>query len=154
MRPAARPLLVGSVLVGLLVAGCGADPEGGAGQTTGDTPETIIVFFPMQTATRETTPAEALPGTLVEDEGCLFIESDGARSFPLFPAEYEVVDQEGVLTVVDREGRAIASVGDQIMAGGGSITDEFAREIADEPLPEHCLGNGTYIVSELIPAGG
>ncbi len=120
----------------------------------GDIPETTMVFFPTQTATRETTPAEALPGRLVEDEGCLFIESDGARSFPLFPAEYEVVDQEGVLTVVDREGRVIASVGDEVIAGGGGITAEFAREIADEPLPEHCLGNGAYIVSELVPAGG
>jgi hypothetical protein len=155
VNAAARSVLVGLALMGLLIGGCGADPGGeGATQPTADTPETTVVFFPTQTATRETYPAEAVPGTLLEDDGCLFIEDEGTRALLLFPGEYDVVDRAGVTTVVDQDGRVIASVGDQVIAGGGHITDDFARQIADQPLPEHCLAEGAYIVSELIPGGG
>lgn len=87
-----------------------------------------------------------LTGTLVGEveAGCLFIEGEEHRSALVWPRGWWV-SPEGV--VHDHHGAARASVGDEVAAGGGSVSEAW------EPLPEACrAAESAFVLNALDPA--
>jgi hypothetical protein len=110
----------------LLGVACGASPsqdrptEGSEGIT-----------FPVQDPTEIRLEAE-VKGTLVERGGCLYVSMDEPKGLvlPIWPDGYSyVVDDEGVIRVLDDQDEVVAEVGSPVYMGGG----EFGTE--DSPLP-------------------
>jgi hypothetical protein len=100
----------------------------------------------------ETPPPVSLPtalveGTLVEDEGCIWVEADGSRWLVLWPnGSTAVVD--GGQVVVRNDGHQ-AIVGTHVSGGGGEYRQEhyaFVVGLIGEPVPLPCQASGLYVL--------
>lgn len=90
-------------------------------------------------------PAALLEGTLIEDDGCLWIESERTRWLVLWPRGSAVVEDAGERVV--RNGGQRAVIGTRVSAGGGEYGDghyEFVVELIGEQISAPCREAGLY----------
>lgn len=90
-------------------------------------------------------PTALLEGTLLEEDGCLWIESRDIRWLVLWPGGSSVVE-EGEQIVV-RNGGERAVVGSDVSAGGGEYGPEhydFVVGLIGEEVPAACRVAGLY----------
>ena len=90
-------------------------------------------------------PTAELAGTLIEENGCLWVESDGSRWLVLWPGSARAVEAD--IGVVVREGTNEAVVGEPVRMGGGEYSDEhyeFVVDLIGEEIPPACRTSGLY----------
>ncbi len=90
-------------------------------------------------------PAGELNGTLIEEDGCLWVDTGPSRSLILWPPEARVVDDGGVRAIHDRGDVAI--VGEPVHLGGGEYSEEhyeFVVQLIGEDIPPACRAGGLY----------
>jgi hypothetical protein len=112
------------------------------------------VFLPIHK------PADAMmaalnTGTLVEADGCLWIESGEVRHLVLWPPG-STVRLEPIGLVVENDG-ARAVIGTQVEAGGGEITeDEYAWVVEQigRQVPDPCRASGLYWLASGVSSAG
>ena len=102
------------------------------------------IYFPTY-GSMDALPVGVLEGTLVEDDGCLWLESDGSRWLVLWPNGAQAV--EANVGVVVREGTNEAVVGEPIRLGGGEYGIEkyaFVADLIGEEVPPVCRESGLF----------
>ncbi len=93
-------------------------------------------------------PMSALPlalidGTLVQEEGCLWLDSASGRHLMLWPPGSSLVDLDGQRTV--RNDGHTAVVGAHVSAAGGEQKNYgFVVELIGREVPEPCRASGQY----------
>ena len=142
MRP---KRLLGGVLVGLL----GLTACAGMGQPRLDplpTP-TVPVPFAYWLPSEPGGDAAQLEGTLVEEDGCLYVDADSARYLPVFPAGAVAWDGSTLTTTNPRDPATRDEVvpGEEIsLGGGGSGLDPGPTTV----VPDACdLAERYFIVA-------
>lgn len=128
----------GAVLVLLLATACDGNVETG-------------MFFPTWNPDGPV-PGGIVQGSLVEDDGCLFVDANDQRTLVLW--EVGLGSEEGDL--LDLAGEPIAHVGETIHGGGYYGDRAHFEDLADERIPERCIpeGNGDrFAVSYGVEAG-
>ncbi len=122
---------VSSLALCVVIAGCA--PSAPAG-----------IFLPTYEP-MDTLPAALLQGTLIEEDGCLWIESDNSRWLVLWPdATYASVEDDQ-LVVYSGGDRAV--VGARVSAGGGEYgaqDEAFVADLIGEAVPAACQQSGLY----------
>jgi hypothetical protein len=132
-RRVRSPSRKASALILAVAAACsqsGSDPAG----------LFLPTYRPMNSA-----PTALLEGTLVEDDGCLWIETDNGRHLMLWPEASSVLDGDGQRAV--RNDGDVAIVGTRVSAGGGEYGTEhyeFVVELIGRDVPEPCRTSGKY----------
>ncbi len=116
------------------------------------TPDPAIYFVQLK-ARSSSYMAALLIGTLIVKDGCLRIASPGdeAGSLIIWQTDYFVNNNQGLIEILDREGRVVARVGEELRMGGGEImlTDSLAGQLR-EPFPAQCEGP-YWMMGELLP---
>jgi hypothetical protein len=121
--------LVSGIVAPLLIAACSRAPveEG--------------LFFPTWSA-EGAVPAGIVQGTLVEDDGCLYVERNDQRT--LVAWEDGMGFEDGRLLATS--GYPIAQVGEVIHGGGGYYDSALGRshveELSGESIPQRCIPDG------------
>ncbi len=88
-------------------------------------------------------PAALLEGTLVVVDGCLRLKPTlgETSSVPVWPPDYSLGDDNGVLVIRNGPGEMVARVGDQVQLGGGQIDGDWLfKEIMRQQPPANCPG--------------
>jgi hypothetical protein len=147
-----RPAVI--VLIAALVAACTSPP---APPVNGPDPSAIPlpsaaavapsgsamanVYLPTYRP-MDSVPEAEIGGTLVEDDGCLWLEHAEGRALPLWPPGSRI-EQDGNRLLVRNSGGARA----EVVGGGGGYGPEkydFVVELIGEEIPESCGGDGFY----------
>lgn len=146
----ATALLMGLASIALLVFVFRPAPSGPALSED-------AVFFP----TMQSGPSgmQALyEGTLIERDGCIFMDGGHQVSLPLWPNGY-TVDRgpSDALQIRAEEGAIVAVVGEPISMGGGYVAEFFPPDRVEPrdiqigrieeqlgPIPPRCLGSDVY----------
>lgn len=134
----------------LIAVSCGS-------QTPASVPPTErpALFMPTHQFTASG-PAALLDGTLVERDGCLWIETrERQRFLALWPTGYRVAAGSGTVTVLRNDGRPVAEVGRPITVGGGEYAphqEAFVQGLIGRPIPDACRGNKYWLVGEVLPS--
>ena len=127
-RPRRASLIV--AVLGLAVAGvaCTGSPDGSQRRSapTADDPPASEgadreIVFPVQDSSVEQFES-LLTGTLVERDGCLYVEPDDSEAsvLPIWPEGFAFeVPEEGGVAVVDEAGAVVATAGEPVSMGGG-----------------------------------
>ena len=77
-----------------------------------------------------------LQGVLAVRDNCVVIEGDaGVDILVLWPDVVGIEIENGVVRLVDEDGRVIASEGDRLSINGGEAQPQAFREYAGEPPP-------------------
>lgn len=108
------------------------------------------IFLPTYQPT-DTLPAALLQGNLIEDDGCLWIETDGTRWLVLWPDGSYATVEDDQLVVYNGGERAV--VGTRVSAGGGEYgaQDEAAVvELIGDVLPMACRRTRLYWLGHSI----
>ena len=112
-------------------------------------PETVFLptYRPMNGY-----PAALIQGTLVEDNNCLYIDSNGERNLVLWPPGTSTALDGGQL-VVRGAGQQVA-VGTAVEAGGGQYKSyNYVTGLIGESVPAACRGSDIYwLAVEPAPA--
>jgi hypothetical protein len=118
---AVKPLAV-VIVTSLLVASCSGSPveEG--------------LFVPTWSADGAV-PAAIVQGTLIQEDGCLYVEADGQRTLVVW--EDGMGFEDG--TLLDGSGAPIVQVREVIHGGGGYYDRERVEDLSDETVPERCV---------------
>lgn len=115
-------------------------------------PPGVNVFFPQQAPTDgpRDMMAALIVGTLVYDDGCLRVASEGGSShLIIWPPDVTLHATDEVIEIHDADGNVVARVDEQISMGGGeSGSDHWERGTLRAPLPEQCPGP-YWIVGEI-----
>jgi len=102
------------------------------------------VFMP-QLKMRSTTFMEALiVGNLEVVDGCLRIVGDNDSHLVIWQTDHFLNDNNGTLEIWDRDGKAVAVVGEPIAMGGGEGRPP-QDHILKEALPDACTGPFWYM---------
>jgi len=81
-------------------------------------------------------PDVGLQGVLAVRDDCVVIASDaGVDILVLWPEVVGIEVENGVIQLVDEDGRVIASEGDRVSMGGGEAQPQVFREYAGRPPP-------------------
>ncbi|MBN1641225.1 MAG: hypothetical protein JXA09_08315 [Anaerolineae bacterium] len=105
----------------------------------GITPVPGVAFPQLQAGSTVHLDLDPLRGELVLEDGCLRVRtSDGASRLVIWQPGYYLSSDQGAIEIVDREGRVVWRVGEQIALGLASVPD-WERQLR-EPLPAHCPG--------------
>lgn len=92
-----------------------------------------------------------LEGTLVAEDGCLWIQPEaGPRYAVLWPGHVELEPGAAPPAVRDVRSGARVRVGGEIRVGGGELPDQRAEAIAGS-LPPGC-GRPLWLASGIVPA--
>lgn len=121
-------------IAGLLLAGCGSSAPPG-------------IYLPTY-GSMNAMPAGLLEGTLIEDDGCLWIEAGDDRWLVLWPSGTSVANDGGQLVV--QIGGETAVEGQRVSAGGGEYGPEnyrFVVELIGEEVPTACRQAGRYFLA-------
>lgn len=92
-------------------------PESAAGGAEAGGAE---VFFPRH-AGGESPAALAAGRLVVEENGCIRLETNGEAITPIWPADFSLSSTRGEGSILDGEGRVLAELGDRVEAGGGFV---------------------------------
>lgn len=93
-------------------------------------------------------PLAAVGGRLVEDEGCLWIESEAGRALALWPSGSMIEDDDPSLVVVNSAG-ARAVVGTNVTAAGGEYRPEqyeMVVQLLGGEVREACRADDFYLL--------
>lgn len=138
-----------ALAVGLILAGCGSQPES-------SDPE---LFFPTKPEQGGASMDALFRGPLVVRDGCVLIGGAGEYAVPIwwdgFTAERDESDR---LVVRDGDGAVIAIEGRTFEMGGGYIAEfqpedrvepreqqlRRVEELLGDPIPDRCLGPDVY----------
>ncbi|MEA3345575.1 MAG: hypothetical protein U9Q78_04935 [Chloroflexota bacterium] len=101
------------------------------------------IHFPQLRTRSATFMTALLVGKLIVKDGCLRVsvsERDRGHLI-IWQPDYFLNSNEGVVEILDRNGEAVARVGEEIRIGGGEValTANLKRQLR-EPLPEQCEG--------------
>lgn len=105
------------------------------------------VYLPIY-APLDSVPEALLSGRLVEDDGCLWIETSAGRALPMWPSGSKL-ERDGTSLEVVNTGGARAVVGTQVVAGGGGYGPEhydFVVELIGQQVPDACRGEDSYLL--------
>jgi hypothetical protein len=143
-----RPAIRYAVLLTMACVGAAcsspAGPQGGATQGTVVTVDGTVLMTQDELLTQDPTDLgmDALFRGIVERdaEGCLRLESGQTA---IWPSGYDLVSRDGVLTVVDDEGKVVGDVGGEFRLGGGEMADldgvsiisDDVQAVAEERCP-------------------
>ena len=145
------------ILIAVMSAACGgsaATSSEADASSTGVTPTVAAqptsaplaeVYLPTYRP-MEGVPAAEIVGRLVLEGGCLWIEHEGGRALPLWPAGSRLERENDTLAVVN-SGGARAEVGTVVAGGGGEYGPEhyeFVVGLIGEAIPPACRGDGYY----------
>lgn len=110
------------------------------------------IHFPQLKMRSAAFMAALLEGELTAKDGCLRVDlGDGSEShLVIWQPDYFVNDNEGVIEIWDRNGEAVARVGEEIRMGGGEVRpgEELEQQLR-EPLPDECEGP-YWLMGELV----
>jgi len=116
------------------------------------TPEPSI-HFPQLRMRTSTFMTALLVGTLVVKDGCLRASAGDSDEgyLIIWQTDYFLNNHEGVIEILDRNGQAVARVGEEIRMGGGEVplTADLERALR-APLPEQCDGP-YWLMGEIVP---
>lgn len=90
-------------------------------------------------------PTALLEGILIEDDGCLWVETDGVRSLMLWPVGSAAEVRDGRIVVRSDGNEAIADTA--ITGGGGEYGPDlywFVVQLIGEEVPAACRASGSY----------
>lgn len=131
---------VSILLAGSLLAGCGSSAPPG-------------IYLPTY-GSMNGMPTALLEGTLIEEDGCLWIEAADDRWLVLWPSGTSVITDGGQLVV--QSGAEPAVVGTRVSAGGGEYGPgnyRFVVELIGEEVPSACQQAGHYwLAGPVTPA--
>ena len=69
----------------------------------------------------------------------------------IWQPDYFVNNNDGVIEILDRNGEAVARVGERVSMGGGEIEPiEHINKLLKEPLPQDCEGP-YWLMGEIVP---
>jgi hypothetical protein len=124
----------------------------------GPSPSGEAVFFPTL-AREDGYPDWGTGGTLVEEEGCIFLRQEGGPVWlVIWPHGWSVERTvSGVLRILDDSGTPVVDVGDQVTLHGGgfSYEPEFLEELVGQPVPARCHVDDHFVTSgRLLSAQG
>jgi len=93
-------------------------------------------------------PLAIIEGSLVEQDGCLFVTAHSERWLPLWPDGYSAKRSGDAIEVLSEDGRVIGRTGHPIRLGGGearptevggfAATDAWAKELTGQNAPDRC----------------
>lgn len=99
---------------------------------------------------REGSADVALSGTLVVESNCVMLRSDDDEPVMLgWPVGYELEEADGEQTVVNGDGRRVATVGSDTRLGGGPIPVDQLHTPDGEMLPGDCQTDHAFAVAEV-----
>ncbi len=131
---------VSIVVAASLLAGCGSSAPPG-------------IYLPTY-GSMNALPTGLLEGTLVEEDGCLWIEPDDTRRLVLWPGGTSVAN-DGDQLVLQSAGEQVI-VGTQVSSGGGEYGPgnyRFVVELIGEEVPSACQQTGLYwLAGSVTPA--
>jgi len=98
-------------------------------------------------------PAAAIPGTLIEQSGCVYVASLYDQTYlVLWPSGYTLDRQSTPARVIGPDGEAVASIGDEVHFGGGIVPRSVAEENSADALPTCSAQTGYWLFSgEVLP---
>jgi hypothetical protein len=94
------------------------------------------VYFPQLRMRSGSFMAALAVGELTLKDGYLCI----GESLIIWQPDYFLNDNNGTIEVLDRNGKVVARVGEEVVMGGGGIPREEVNRMIKEPLPEDCQG--------------
>jgi hypothetical protein len=136
------PAIATTVGLAALLAGCGSPAPRGADVVR--SPAFLARHQPMAGG-----PAASVVGTLVERNGCLLLETESGTALALWPPDASAWVIDGVITIVDGQGRPAVAVGGQASFGGGyDYPLDWAQRQAG-PIPDACRTATYLLVNDL-----
>jgi hypothetical protein len=141
-----RSLIVGLVLLGTVaVSACGSDAPAAPSR----------IFFPT-VPVGGAYPMALLSGRLVDRSGCLFAVAHDERWLLLWPEGYRARMANGLVEVLDGNGKLVAREGEEFEVGGGenrpsevggaAASEKWASDLTGVDIPERC-GDMYWIVA-------
>jgi hypothetical protein len=109
-------------------------------------------YFPQLAAPQELYMEALIKGELVLENGCLQLRrGDGSSILLIWDSRFSTqTTEQGVVQVIDSgTGEVLASEGDLLAIGGGSIGNPMTSRGLKEPIPTECLGS-YYLVGGSI----
>jgi hypothetical protein len=92
-----------------------------------------VDYFPQLKTQSEVYMTAALTGELVLEDGYLHVGED----LIIWQPDYFLNSNDGTIEILDREGKVVGRVGEEIYMGGGEIKSiEFINSLIKEPLPQ------------------
>lgn len=91
-------------------------------------------------------------GTLVVVNNCIrLVSSDDTNYLLIWPPDYNVVNKNGEIEVLNQDNKVVAKVGDKVRVSGGEIwvQDNLSQFIRDQ-LPPQCTAP-YWKVGEILP---
>ena len=135
-----RVLALGAL--GLLTCACASTAPSA---TAAPTP----IFFPRHDVSGAL-PDALLSGTLVHDDGCLLVESDGLRWLPVWPADFEpgVINLHPVVLAPDRTLLVETGEGLILSGAGHEGAEQYAAvvDLIGQDVPEPCRVGRYWLV--------
>jgi hypothetical protein len=123
-------------VLALIATGCAHEVTSGAGG-----------YFPVHS--EATLPTALVPGQLLAKAGCLVLSAEDGQALLLWPEDYR---REGD-TVIGPNGDVLATVGDQVRAGGGYVTEDVANNLIGADVKAGCGVDTYFVVSTVLGAG-
>jgi hypothetical protein len=141
------PTLLLGLVVGLAAVGIAFRAFGG-GSDDASAPDGI--FFPRFDDSQDAYPAALAFGTLVLEDGCIFLENaPSPRLLLLWPdgARLESTGDGGYRITYD--GSPIARIGEYVYVGGGLVGEaadetDFPEQLIGTTIPARCRADGGY----------
>ena len=111
-------------------------------------------FFPRHASPLGIGDAALLEGVAVYGDGCLWIEAaDGSRHLPLWPADTQLGMINREPAILGPDGELLVESGDATVdiarLGGSETSAAVARDLVGE-IPERCLADGIWVVSDVL----
>jgi hypothetical protein len=112
------------------------------------TPENLIppvdIYFPKLRAQSSMYMTALMIGTLVEEDGCLRVNSQwgGEKPLIIWQTNYFLNDNNGTIEILDPNGTVLAREGEAISLGGGGVPGGLELECQlRKPIPAQCQGS-------------
>ncbi len=147
-RPIVLQVLLMSILVVLLAVRCIGGQDTGDGVDVGG--ETVDVMFPQHYVAAADYWRERFVGKLTLEDGCLRASS----LLLIWPASFTFDTKNGVVRVIDADGRIAAHAGDDVRFSRAHVSFEEARDGGRiDGLSEDCSGPYWLVGGEVVAIG-
>lgn len=148
IRAAALPTVLLMGLLIALIAACTGDQDVGDKADAGG--ESVNVVFPQHDVPTAEYWRERFVGKLTLEDGCLRAGS----VLPIWPASFTFDIRNGVVRVIDADGRIAAHAGDDVRFDRAHVSFEEARDGGRiDGLSENCAGPYWLVGGEIVAIG-